>query len=553
MRLINVYTRQLEEFAGDSIPQYAILSHTWGDEEVTFQEWNTPADNTSRKSGFNKIVCACEQAKDDGLWYLWSDTNCIDKTSSAELSEAINSMFHWYHNSAKCYAYLEDVFCDFPKTFKISRWMKRGWTLQELLAPGIIWFFDRDWKPLGDRDQLSLKLSQATRIPVDILTGKQSLLQCSVAQKMSWLSPRKTTRVEDMAYCMLGVLDINLPPLYGEGQKAFIRLQEELVRVSGDETLLCWSWTPAYVPRGWSSLLAPCPQVFAECHNYVQLDYSLANLQQEYPEAYSISNGNLHMRLCGIETWGRDVHIVSLNAARADLPGIPLSLPLQRQRRPMPFWPRSAYPSEPIPLKRRVHQPSVYINPRVPNDSPARSSGSSGYPRTPGILFLISPMANGNLVPRAIRCSRGHWMPSNGLFILSVTSVIPGFSSENTLSFGVISFEVPDVSGYGMSWITIFLAMKKTARQHEFYCTTMQNPRALKQAPSSYKWENIHPTFEKEYEDIISSLRLKATYGQLGKSAVYGQKVILDLSDDFETFIDGDGRVVQVVEFNFNY
>lgn len=108
MRLIHTHTFELSEFLGGNIPDYAILSHTWQDGEVTFQDWKD-LETAKKKKGFFKIQMACEQAQKHGIDFLWVDTNCIDKTSSAELSEAINSMFSWYQQASICYAYLVDV------------------------------------------------------------------------------------------------------------------------------------------------------------------------------------------------------------------------------------------------------------------------------------------------------------------------------------------------------------------------------------------------------------------------------------------------------------
>jgi hypothetical protein len=138
---------------GDDIPWYAILSHTWGadTEEVTFKDL---IDGTGiDKAGYNKIRFCGEQARRDGLQYFWVDTCCIDKSNSTKLAEAINSMFRWYQNAAKCYVYLSDVSSPAFDTndessqlpcesaLQKSRWFTRGWTLQELLAPGLVEFF----------------------------------------------------------------------------------------------------------------------------------------------------------------------------------------------------------------------------------------------------------------------------------------------------------------------------------------------------------------------------------------------------------------------------
>ncbi|RYC54116.1 hypothetical protein CHU98_g12092 [Xylaria longipes] len=111
MRLINTGSLDLEEFFGSAIPKYAILSHTWENDEVALEDWHNRS-SAVKKTGYKKILSACYQARRDNLEYLWVDTNCIDKKSSAELTEAINSMFAWYQNSQRCYVYLADFLQD---------------------------------------------------------------------------------------------------------------------------------------------------------------------------------------------------------------------------------------------------------------------------------------------------------------------------------------------------------------------------------------------------------------------------------------------------------
>jgi len=255
MRLINCITYELEEFIGSNIPNYAILSHTWGPEEVLFSDLPLRQPSTIAKAGYQKIEFTCGQAVQDGLAYAWVDTCCIDKTSSAELSEAINSMFYWYSNSAKCYAFLEDVLAgDVKGTLSKSRWFTRGWTLQELIAPTTVFFYDRSWRVFGDRQTLAQVISAITRIDLAVLryglvnrrngyvaSYAVSLNTLCIARKMSWASNRITSRQEDVAYCLLGLFDINMPLLYGEGKRAFARLQEEIIRRSdNDDSILAW-------------------------------------------------------------------------------------------------------------------------------------------------------------------------------------------------------------------------------------------------------------------------------------------------------------------------
>ncbi|KAF7924727.1 uncharacterized protein EAE97_010678 [Botrytis byssoidea] len=281
MRLINTTTYEFSEFYGENIPKYAILSHTWENDEVTFQEWTFPRRNAEKKAGYAKIEATCKLASEIGLMYAWVDTCFVDKSSSSELSEAINSMFAWYAGAVVCFAFLADVVKgkveelgsqlgkEFREGLSRSRWFTRGWTLQELLAPSKIVFYSRNWSPIT-----------AT----------------SVALRMFWVSRRRTTRVEDMAYWMLEVFDINMPLLYGEGTKAFVRLQEEIIEVSVDYTIFCWTWT-ATVPPAWTNLIAPSPDTFQGSRDFIPA----TAFGQASP--YSMTNAGLSISLPVIQAW----------------------------------------------------------------------------------------------------------------------------------------------------------------------------------------------------------------------------------------------------------
>lgn len=229
----------LVEFVGNNIPRYAILSHTWGadHEEVSFKDL---IQGTGKiKTGYRKLVFCGKHAAADGLQFFWVDTCCIDKSSSAELSEAINSMFLWYQNAARCYVYLLDVLSggsveddEFPRrwksAFKKSRWFTRGWTLQELLAPESVEFFSMDGQRLGDKQSLEETLHDITGIAIKALRGSR-MCQFSVHERMLWAEKRQTTREEDAVYSLLGIFNINMSPIYGEGrEKALIRLQKRI-------------------------------------------------------------------------------------------------------------------------------------------------------------------------------------------------------------------------------------------------------------------------------------------------------------------------------------
>lgn len=247
MRLLDTSTLELQDFGSLVPPQYAILSHTWEVEEVTFDEIGTPEGKL--KIGYQKIKDFCEQAKSDNYEYVWIDTCCIDKKSSSELSEAINRMYSYYKDADICYAYLSDVLYDggFPgRDFAKSRWFTRGWTLQELVAPREVVFFDREWMEIGTRAILKDKLEKITTIDKLFLEHPDAVFSASVAQRMSWASKRRTTREEDIAYCLLGIFNVHMPLLYGEGDKAFMRLQLELLALSNEQTI--FAWTPDIGP-----------------------------------------------------------------------------------------------------------------------------------------------------------------------------------------------------------------------------------------------------------------------------------------------------------------
>ncbi|KAI1372931.1 HET-domain-containing protein [Hypoxylon crocopeplum] len=298
MWLLHVYTRKLTEYVPGKAPSYAILSHTWGKDEVTFQDLSS--QDYRHPKGYSKIEGCCRQAAKDGLQYVWIDTCCINKSSSAELTEGINSMFQWYKKSAVCYVYLSDVSTEddpFKESseFRRSRWFSRGWTLQELLAPTSLAFFDKSWneaptgrlnRPLGQdpswfsnfdhdlkRPSLLGLLYDITGIPRNVLsTGDFS--QFCAAARLAWAADRETTRVEDRAYSLLGLLEVNMSLLYGEGNKAFLRLQEEVIKSRDDDSLLAWGYRLFSKEKSTiyaESVLAESPFYFKNCHSFQEL------------------------------------------------------------------------------------------------------------------------------------------------------------------------------------------------------------------------------------------------------------------------------------------
>ncbi|GAB1729826.1 hypothetical protein NU195Hw_g8795t1 [Hortaea werneckii] len=341
MLLLNARTYALKFFhTAETAPPYAILSHTWEDDEVLFKDMDD-LESAKAKSGWQKIEYTCRQALEDGLEWAWVDTCCIDKSSSAELSEAINSMFNWYKCSKICYVYLCDLtmtatlrddnpivgtwlewarrvasvpaslsmtdirlsnlpwqehMAHFKKVTSLTRsrmrkridiegysrpcdelgflvidtlgafsrakWWSRGWTLQELLAPRNVVFMDQQWQQVARLPELVVTVSTVSSVDVEVLLKTTPLKSRCIAERLSWASKRSTTRDEDMAYSLLGIFDVNMPLLYGEGIRAFQRLQEAISLKSNDLSIYAWlTWCFGY------SILefAASPFFFKDC------------------------------------------------------------------------------------------------------------------------------------------------------------------------------------------------------------------------------------------------------------------------------------------------
>ncbi|EMC94024.1 hypothetical protein BAUCODRAFT_54022, partial [Baudoinia panamericana UAMH 10762] len=245
MRLLNCKTHKLHDFLGDDIPDYVILSHRWTAGEVTYKDFRKNRNVNSL--GSVKIMLFCAFARSRVREWVWIDTCCIDKRSSAEVSEAVNSMFTYYQNARECYVYLSDVpplshgRKEVMTRFTSSEWFLRGWTLQELLAPSSVVFLTKEWEIIGSRDTLADQISTLTTIPTQVIQDYRTATNICVAQKLSWAARRQTTRAEDMAYCLLGLLGVNMALLYGEGgAKAFKRLQLQIIADKDDETIFAF-------------------------------------------------------------------------------------------------------------------------------------------------------------------------------------------------------------------------------------------------------------------------------------------------------------------------
>jgi hypothetical protein len=295
MWLLDTASLALSAFFDENTPYYAILSHTWGPEEVSFQDIQGPHERIFNKAGYKKIKECCAKALEAGFKYAWIDTCCIDKTNSVELSEAINSMFRWYQNSATCYAYLADVM---PKDspFGGSRWFKRGWTLQELIAPNDVLFFDRYWNEIGSRESLRGDIERVTGVPQPVLISGSLHGHC-IAEIMSWAGRRETTRLEDRAYSLLGLFGVSMPLIYGEGKQAFQRLQLEIMKSSTDHSLFAWTADENFelaqvgAPRRGLGVLATSPDEFRNVGG------TLRSIPTLDTPAYEMTNRGLRITL----------------------------------------------------------------------------------------------------------------------------------------------------------------------------------------------------------------------------------------------------------------
>ncbi|KAK7462980.1 hypothetical protein VKT23_007561 [Stygiomarasmius scandens] len=237
VRLVNARTLSLKDFdpkttANLDVPPYAILSHRWlGDkEEVSYQEFIKQRPEMGSKLGFKKIIKACQQALRDNLEYIWIDTCCINQRREDELKRNIKSMYAFYKNSAVCYAYLGDITKKEWKAKPGSNWFGRGWTLQELVAPQTVVFFDKRWIRLGNKCQLKDEIHVITGIPTSVLERPETVHNVDIWTRIAWCKNRKTTKVSDIPYCLLGILDVSIegPSHKEDVEKAFQRLRDAI-------------------------------------------------------------------------------------------------------------------------------------------------------------------------------------------------------------------------------------------------------------------------------------------------------------------------------------
>ncbi|KAG8799403.1 hypothetical protein FRC16_005201 [Serendipita sp. 398] len=295
--------------------KYSILSHRWGFPELTFSEFgklhepaiqSTPPSlnatvakmeqlwgTTRFKPSLDKLLHFREVSAERQCKYGWVDTICINKESSAELDESIRSMYAWYRDSHICIIHLSQTRYHFH--MRGDAWFTRGWTLQELLAPKQIKFFSSSWKEitrrkndkdLSDEEQEAAKkgqdkpplwsaISEVTGIPIDdLLDFKPGLYE--IGKRMNWASRRTTTRVEDMAYCLIGIFRVNLSISYGEKEGAFYRLQAEIMQNSNDQSLFDWRGRVS----AYNSMFAASPECFSRPLGFLTNNRPPANAAQ---------------------------------------------------------------------------------------------------------------------------------------------------------------------------------------------------------------------------------------------------------------------------------
>ena len=313
MRLLHTTELRFQEFFNRDIPYYAVLSHRWEEDEVSFQEMQflllspedrarvlTPAllnaETKVRGKGYKKVLDFCKFAAFRCHTWVWIDTVCIDKASSAELSEAINSMWGYYRDSERCNAYLSDVLASANTLQEIlfgsSEWFKRGWTLQELIAPKEVDFLDSEWNYIGNKSTHGPVIEEICGIPRSCLSGRQYMGSFTVAMRMSWARNRETSRREDVAYCLMGLFSVHMPLLYGEGDRAFARLCEEILKTSNDDSIFLHPG-PALLPRS--------PSDFRPSSHYSSLSYGASIPELE--TNYVVTKGFLNVQHARIEKY----------------------------------------------------------------------------------------------------------------------------------------------------------------------------------------------------------------------------------------------------------
>ncbi|KAI6111557.1 hypothetical protein EDD16DRAFT_1835908 [Pisolithus croceorrhizus] len=279
MYLLNAHTEQLEDIHGKR--PYAILSHAWAvGERDYFQKIGTKSVRT--EPGYEKVQMCCRLARQDGLDYVWIDNCCADANSRSTRSEVRISAYAWFQQAQVCYTYLGDVDGnenprETHSQFRRSKWFGRSWTLQELLAPKHVFFFAKDWTMIGTKADLVDIVSKVTGIHKDALEYPERIPCFSIATRMSWARGRTSTKDEDRVYALMGLFDVNLPVVYGEGEtKTFLKLQNEIMKVTDDQSIFAWrsaAATSFSSKSDASGILASTSECFAECGDVQNIPY----------------------------------------------------------------------------------------------------------------------------------------------------------------------------------------------------------------------------------------------------------------------------------------
>lgn len=341
MRLLNAKTKKFCEFLGE-IPDYAILSHTWAvdnAEEVVFSDMRDLKEARAKR-GWRKIEYSCDQALKDGLEWVWIDTCCIDKASSAELTEAINSMFRWYSYSRVCYVYLSDARGVSSQSSQEGirsalwhcRWFERAWTLQELLAPNHVHFFDATWTFVGTKATLRDIISQLANIDEEALYYWKRDTFCA-SQIMHWAYSRRSTREEDRAYSLMGLFGVNMPIIYGEGRNALRRLQEHILKNSTDHTIFAHDGKECLIPYFFQYHSFP-PSVPVRYQDYA--DATELKSVTDFSSTITPQGVKMSVHIMKRATYGRDgkgcTHLAILRCSPTKLPDEFYALPLHYLR-----------------------------------------------------------------------------------------------------------------------------------------------------------------------------------------------------------------------------
>ncbi|KAI1791159.1 HET-domain-containing protein [Ganoderma leucocontextum] len=344
MWLLNTDNAVLQYFASpEDVPGgYAIISHIWDAEEDNFQDMmklrevhkagRTPPNPLSRVR--EKTRKCCELACSQGFQYVWIDSCCGDRSHVAELSKDVQSQFLYFSLAHVCYVYLPDVGgCDPRVTdspFRASKWHTSPWALQELIAPDMVIFYSKEWTVLGTKQNLAPLLEEITGVPATVLIFKEDPTSFSVAARMSWASQRQpTARPEEQAYSLLGIMGVSMDvPPYGEGWRAFQRLQEEITKQLADTTVFVWGDKPALSYSEVTRIVRGLPPVSAAHTHHADESFLFAPAPSVFKSGFAETRSMPHLpigdTMYTLDTSNLSTFTVTSNAVLAHIPVIEL-------------------------------------------------------------------------------------------------------------------------------------------------------------------------------------------------------------------------------------